>query len=84
MDHAAAHRDGVLEDFIGEAKLLKSMNAAGGKGEINRAAANGVSGARVGPAFVEIDLDAAPAEEGGEQASREAATDKKKLWHDQE
>ena len=84
MDHAAPHRDGVLEDFIGKAELLEGMNAAGGEGEINRAAANGVAGARVGPAFVEINLDAAPAEEGGEQSSREAATDKKKLWHDQE
>jgi len=84
MDHAAPHWDCVLEDFIGEAKLLKGMNAAGGEGEINRAAANGVSGARVGSAFVEIDLNAAPAEEGGEQAPREATTDKKKLWHDQE
>jgi hypothetical protein len=84
MDHAAPHRDCVLEDFIGKAKLLKGMDAAGGEGEINRAAANRVTCARVGPAFVEINLNAAPTEEGGEQASREATTDKNKLWHDQE
>ena len=84
MDHAAAHRDCVLEDFIGKAELLKGMDAAGGEGEINRAAANRVTRARVGPAFVEINLNAAPTEEGGEQASREATTDKNKLWHDQE
>ena len=84
MDHAAPHRDCVLEDFIGKAKLLKGMNAAGGEGEIDRAAANRVTCARVGPAFVKINLNAAPTEEGGEQASREATTDKNKLWHDQE
>ena len=84
MDHAAPHRDCVLEDFIGKAKLLKSMNAAGGEGEINRTAANGVTCARVAPAFIEINLNAAPTEEGGEQASREATTDENELWHDQE
>jgi hypothetical protein len=82
MDHAAPHRDCVLEDFIGKANLLKGMNAAGGEGEINRAAANHVTCARVGPAFVEINLNSPPAEEGGEQASREATTDKNKLGHD--
>jgi hypothetical protein len=83
MDHAAPHWDCVLEDFIGEAKLLKGMNAAGGEGEINRAAANRVTCARVGPAFIEINLTSALAEEGGEQASCEATTDKNKLGHDQ-
>jgi hypothetical protein len=84
MDHAAPHRDCLLEDLIGKAKLLKGMNAAGGEGEINRAPANCVTCARVGPAFVEINLNAAPTEEGGEQASREATTDENELWHDQE
>jgi hypothetical protein len=84
VDHAPAHWDGLVEDFIGEAELLESVDTAGGKGEINRAAANSSARSRVGPAFVEINLNAAPAEEGGEQASREATTDKSKLWHDQE
>jgi hypothetical protein len=84
VDHAPAHRDGVVEDFISKAELLESVDTAGGKGEINRAAANSAARSRVGPAFVEINLNAAPAEEGGEQASRKATTDKSKLWHDQE
>jgi hypothetical protein len=84
MDHASAHRDGVLEDFIGEAELLEGVDAASGEGEINRAAANGIARSRVRPVLVELDLNAAPAEKGGEQASREATTDKNKLEHDQE
>jgi hypothetical protein len=84
MDHAAPHRDGVLEDFVGQIKLLKGMNAAGGEGEVNRATANHVTCARVSPAFVKINLNPTPAEEGGEQASCEATTDKNKLGHAQE
>ncbi len=84
MDHASAHRDGVLQDFIGEAELLEGMNAAGGESEINRAAANSVACARVGPALVEVDLNTSPAEKSGEQASCETTTDENKLWHKQE
>ena len=74
----------MLQDFIGEAELLEGMDAAGGEGEINRAAANGVARARVGPALVEIDFNATAAEEGGEEPSREATTDKNELGHNQE
>jgi hypothetical protein len=84
MDHAAAHRDGLLKDFIGDAELLEGVDATGGEGEIDRAAANGVARGWVGPALEEVDLKAAPAEEGGEQTSREATAYKNKFGHDQE
>ena len=59
VDHAAAHGDGVLQDFVGDPKLREGVNPTGGKGEIDRSASNGVAGARIGPAFVEIDRVAA-------------------------
>ena len=56
MDHAAAHRDGVPQHFIGDAELFERVNSAGGKRKIDRASADDVSLARIGAAFVKIDL----------------------------
>ncbi len=69
VDHAAAHRDGVLHHFVGNPELRESVDAAGGESEINRTAANRVAGPRIGPAFVEIDLVTAPPEVTGKQTA---------------
>src|SRR6266446_4606374 len=79
MDHATAHRDRVLEDFISNAELLEGVDATGGEGEIDRASADDVAFAGIGPAFVKIDLVTTPAEKGAEQSSRQSAADKGKF-----
>jgi hypothetical protein len=81
MDHATAHRDGVLEDFFSNAELLEGVNAAGGEGKINRASADEVAFARVGPAFVKIDLVTAPAEECGEESTGKTTANQNKIGH---
>ena len=79
VDHPAAHRDGVLQDFIGNAELLERMNSTGGKRQIDRAAAHEVAGARIGSPLVQLDLIPAPAEIGREQPAGQTATDQNKL-----
>ena len=69
VDHPAAHRDGVLEHVIGNSDLLQGVNAARGKREIDRAAADHVAFARIASAFVKIDIVSAPAEISREQAT---------------
>ena len=69
VDHAATHRDRVLEHFIRDAELLECMNPARGKREINRASADNIPFARIGPAFVKIDIVPAPAQVRSEQPS---------------
>jgi hypothetical protein len=66
VNHPASHRDGVPQDFVGQPELSKSVNAAGGKGEVDRPSADGISGAGIGAAFVEFDLVTALPEEGAE------------------
>ncbi len=79
VNHAAAHRDGVLQDFISDADLFKRMNAARRNREIDRAPADDVAFARIGPPFVKIDLVAAPSQIRREQSARQTATDENKF-----
>ena len=60
MDHAAAHRDGVLQYFVGDTELLERVNSAGGEGKVNRATADDVAFAGIGSALVKIDLVSPP------------------------
>ena len=83
MNHAAAHRDSVLEYFIGDAELLERVNPAGREREIDRSPTDQIAFARIGAAFVKIDLVAAPSHVGGEQSAGEAATDEYEFWHRQ-
>src|SRR2546430_52821 len=46
VDHPAAHGDRVLQNFIGDAELLKRVNAAHGKREIDRPPTYNISFAR--------------------------------------
>src|SRR6266566_9434403 len=43
MNHPAPHRDGVLQDFICDPKLLERMNPARGEREIDRAPADNIA-----------------------------------------
>ena len=64
MDHSAAHWDRVFQYFISNTDLLERVNSAGRKREIDRTSTDHVAFARIGPAFVKIDLVSAPAEIG--------------------
>jgi hypothetical protein len=69
MDHAARHWDSVLHDLIGDAELLERVNSPRGKRQINRAAADQVTLARISPTLVKFHLVSAPAKVGGEQSA---------------
>ena len=69
MDHAAAHRDGVSQHFVGDAELLERVNPARRERKVDRPPADEVARARVGPSLVKIDLVSAPPEVGGEQSA---------------
>ena len=79
VDHAAAHRNGVPQHFIGDAELFERVNSAGRKREIDRAPADDVSLARISAPFVKIDIVTAAPQVRGEQSAGEAAADENKL-----
>ena len=81
MDHPAAHRNRVLQYFIRDSDLFERMDPARRKREINRTPADHVSFARIGPAFVKIDLVSAPAQIRGEQSAGQAGADQDKFSH---
>src|ERR1700694_5714671 len=55
MDHPATHWDSVPQYFIGDAELLKRMNPARRKRQVDRSSADEIARARVGPSLVQID-----------------------------
>ena len=75
MNHPAAHRDGVLEHFIGDADLFERMNAARRKRQIDRAPADDVAFARISAPLVKIDIVPAPAQIAREQSAGQTGTD---------
>ena len=75
VNHAPAHRDGVLHYFISDAELLERMNSARGKRKVDRAPADEVPRARVGPSFVKIDLVSALPQVCGKQSPGETTPD---------
>jgi hypothetical protein len=75
VDHPAAHRDGMPQHFIGDAKLLEGVNASRREREIDRASANDISFTRIGPALVEVDFISTPPEVRRQQSTGEAAAD---------
>src|SRR5215471_3908488 len=81
VNHSAAHRDRVLQDFMGKPDLFERMNPAGRESEIDRTPADHVAFTRIATAFVKINLVAAPPEIGGEQSARESTADQNKFRH---
>jgi hypothetical protein len=81
MNHAAGHWDRVPENFLGNPELFERVNAAGREREIDRASADEIALARIGPAFVKFHFVSATAQVRGEQSAREAATDENEPWH---
>ena len=60
VNHPAPHRDRVPEHLIGDAELLKRVNSARRKREIDRAPADNVAFAWISPPFVKIDIVSTP------------------------
>src|SRR6266567_669518 len=79
MNHAPPHWDRVLQDLIGNAKLLERMNPARGNREINRTTPNNIAFAGISPAFVKIDIVSAPAQICRKQSTSETGTDQNKF-----
>ncbi len=79
MNHPAAHWDGVAQDFIGDAELFQGVNPSGREREVDRPTADKISRARIGPAFVKIDIVPAPPQVRGEQSAGESAADENKF-----
>src|SRR5947207_10918643 len=79
VNHPAAHRDCVLEHFVGDPDLLQCVNAARGKREIDRASADHVAFARISPALVKIDIVSPPTEISREQSTGQATSDEHKF-----
>jgi hypothetical protein len=79
VDHAAAHRDGVSQHFIGDAELLERVNPARREREIDRSSADNIAFARIGPSLVKIDIVPAPPQVRAEQSASEAAADENKF-----
>src|ERR1044071_5321022 len=79
VNHSARHRDGVLEDFIGETDLLQRVNATGRQSEIDRPSADDVAFTRIGAALGELDIVSPPSEICAEQPAGQAASDEDKF-----
>ena len=69
------------QHFIGDPELFQRVNPACRERQIDRAPANDVPFARIGPPLVKIDFVSAPAEIGREQSARQSAADKNKFCH---
>ena len=82
MDHAAAHRDGVSQYVVGDSDLLEGMNPARRERKIDRAPADNIAFARVGPSFIKIDIVATAPQVGRQQSAGQTAADQNKLRHD--
>ena len=59
----------MLENGVGEVELLEGMDAARGKGEIDRASADNVAFARICSPFVKLNFVAPSAEVSGEETT---------------
>ena len=81
MNHPAAHRDRVLQCFVGDPDLFERMNAARRNRQIDRASADDVAFARISAPLVKIDIVSAPSQICREQSARESAADQNKLRH---
>ena len=67
------------QHFIGDAELLERVNPARREREIDRASADDIAFARVGPSFVKIDIVSAPPQVRREQSAGESTTDEDKF-----
>ena len=81
VNHPAAHRDRVLQRFLGDPDLFERVNSACRKRQIDRAPADDVPFARISASLVKIHLVSAPSEICREQAARQSAADQNKFCH---
>src|ERR1041385_6275571 len=81
VDHPAGHRDCMAENFVGNAELFERVNPSGREREIDRAAANDVTFARIGPALVKFHLVSAPPEISRQHSASEPASNQDIFRH---
>ena len=81
VNHSTAHRDRVLQYFVGDSDLFERVNSARRNRQIDRAPADDVSFARISAPFVKIDFVSAPPEIRREQSASESAADQNKFCH---
>jgi hypothetical protein len=79
VDHSAAHRDCVPQDFISDAELFERMNAPRRKGQIDGTATDEISFPRVNPAFEQLHGMTTLSQIRSQQAPGESAPDQDKL-----
>ena len=65
--------------MFGDSELMKCVNPARRERKIDRSSADKIALARIGAAFVEIDIVSALSQIRCEQSAREAATDENKI-----
>ena len=81
VNHPTAHRDRVLQRFLGDSDLFQRVNPACRNRQVDRAAADHVPFAGVSAPFVKSYVVSAPSEICREQASRQSAADQNKFCH---
>src|SRR5215216_7034777 len=81
VNHPTAHRDRMLQCFLGDSDLFQCVNAACRNCQIDRAPANDVPFPRISAPLVKIHFVSAPTEICREQSSRQSAADKYKFCH---
>ncbi len=81
VNHSTAHWDCVFQSLGSDPDLFERMNAACRNRQVDRASADNVPFARIGPPFVKIDLVPTPSQIRPEQSTRQTATNENKSCH---
>ena len=81
VNHPTAHRDRVLQCFLGDPDLFQRVNPACRNRQIDRASADDVPFAGVSAPLVKIYVVSAPSEICREQSPRQSAADQNKFCH---
>src|SRR5882724_7129557 len=81
VNHPTAHRDCVLQCFLGDPDLFERVNAACRNCQIDRAPTNDVPFAGVSAPLVKIYVVSASSEICREQSARQSAADQNKFCH---
>ena len=81
VNHPTAHRDRVLQCFLGDPDLFQRVNPACRNRQIDRAPADDVSFSRISAPLEQIHLVATPPQIRGEQSASQTAADQNKPCH---
>jgi hypothetical protein len=81
VNHSTAHRDRVLQCFLGDLDLFQRVNPACRNRQIDRASADDVPFAGISAPLVKIYVVSAPSEICREQSPGQSAADQNKFCH---